>query len=459
MNFILNSDSYKMSHYMFYPEGTEHVYSYMESRGGRYPSTLFFGAQGFIEQYLTKPITKGDISEAEDFSNEHFGSERMFNRAGWNHILRKHGGYMPVLIKAIPEGTLLPTHTSMMTVENTDPEVPFITSYIETQALRLWYPITVATRGYYMKQKIRPYFEETSDSMNMDFAILDFSARGCTSYESSQLAGAAHLVNFSGSDAMAGINYVKKYYGGEILGYSVPATEHSIMCSYESEIESFEYIINQVPNGSIISVVSDTWDIYAATDKWVTLKDKLTEKNLTLVVRPDSGDIREVMSAVLGKLAAGFGTTVNSKGYRILNGVKVLWADGMDENTIITPYQVAKELGISADSVMAGSGGGLAQADLDRDTSKFAFKASNIVVNGKSRAIAKDPITDPGKMSKRGRMLTIIGQDGYETITSGDSLSNYFIHEDEDVLQPIYHNGAVMNTTTMLEIRNRIIKN
>lgn len=459
-NFILNSDSYKMSHFLFYPEGTTNVYSYMESRGGKYDATLFFGLQGFIKQYLLDPITKEDIEYAQDFAIAHGVP---FNKDGWNHILNKHGGFIPVEIKAVPEGTMVPTRNVLLTVENTDPAVPFITSYIETMALRLWYPITVATRGYHMKDTIRKYFEMTSDTMDLSFALLDFSARGCSSYETNQIGGAAHLVNFLGSDSMAAIDYVKQFYGGQVQGYSVPATEHSIMCAYgqNNELDSFERILAAAPAGGILSVVSDTWNIYEAVEKWITLKDKVAEKGITLVIRPDSGDIDHVLRKLLPRIREGFGAVENSRGFDVLNNVKVLWGDGMDEHTIYTPFDVAYSCGIAADSVMAGSGGGLMQADIDRDTCKFAFKASNITIAGKDIPIAKDPITDPGKMSKKGRMVlsTFVDVDTnkwtYGTVTSSDRF--YDQVQEVDILEPVYRNGELLKEDTMDEIRKRIV--
>lgn len=451
-NFILNSDSYKMSHFLFYPENTTEVYSYMESRGGKYPKTLFFGLQGFLKEYLQTPITREDIEYARDFAKEHGVP---FNDDGWYRILFEHGGIMPVEIKAVPEGSLVDIKNVLMTVRNTDPEVPFITSYIETMALRLWYPITVATRSYYMKQTLKPYFDDTSETGDMGFALLDFGARGCTSYESNQIGGAAHLVNFIGSDSMAAIDYVKQMYGGKIEGYSVPATEHSIMCSYgeSNELESFERIIDRAPPNGIISVVSDTWNIFEAAKKWVTLKEKIANKQ-TLVIRPDSGNIYKVVEEVLKIMANGFGTTKNSKGYDVINGAKLLWGDGMCEETIDMPFYAAKAIGISADSIIAGSGGGLLQSNLDRDTCKFAFKASNIIVDGMSLPIAKDPITDKGKQSKKGKMKLIHTTDGYSTVTSEEP--NFELFEDE--LQLVYLNGVIHNQTTMQEIRENVQK-
>jgi len=249
---------------------------------------------------------------------------------------------------------------------------------------------------------------------------------------------------------MSAIDWVRKLYGGKIMGYSVAATEHSIMCSYgqENELASFERLVDVAEPGSILSVVSDTWNIYDAARKWVSLKDKIVEKNITLVVRPDSGDIEVVLPQVLAILEKGFGFTRNNKGYKVLNNVKVLWGDGINEDTVAVPFQIALDMHISADSIMTGSGGGLMQVDINRDTNKFAFKASNIRVNGKDLAIAKDPITDPGKKSKKGRL--VLRQDGHNWFTLESN------HDANDCLETVYLDGKLVKDESFEEIKKRI---
>jgi nicotinamide phosphoribosyltransferase len=426
-NLILNSDSYKCSHWKFYPEGTTEVYSYLESRGGKYPKTLFFGLQGLLKEYLFTPLKLEDVQYAADFAKEH--------------------------------GTLVENSNVLMTVQNTDPALPWVTSYIETLMLRLWYPITVATRIYYMKQKIKPYFDKTSDSGFMDFALLDFSARGNTSYESSMIGGGAYLLSFSGTDTMAAVDYVSQLYGGKILGFSIPATEHSVMTAYglENELASFERIIDLTEEGTTVSVVSDSWNIFDAVEKWSSIAEKIKAKNITLVVRPDSGDVRLVMGEVLRNLKRGFSSTTNSKGFEVLNNVKVLWGDGINEDTVTIPFEVAYDNKISADSVLTGSGGGLMQVDINRDTNKFAFKASNMIINGVSTPIAKDPITDFGKRSKKGKLKLAhynSKDEGSGYITLTESMTGYEIAQDE--LQTVYFNGQLIYNESMETIRKRI---
>lgn len=416
---IFNTDSYKFSHYLGYPPGTTEVYSYAEARGGAYDQVVIVGMQAVVKMLLDFELKLEDIENAKTFTEAHGVP---FNYEGWLRLFEKYSEpenreehwnskyrvlrTLPVRIEGLRDGTVTATQTPLFAVYNTDAEFPWLTSYLETALLRVWYPITVASRVFQMRKRIRPYFENTSDDVFDGFGILDFGSRGTTSTEASALGGLGHLASFSGSDNVPAIWLAREVYGSEMPAFSVAATEHSIMTAWgsESEFESFKYLIDKMaPEGGIISVVSDSWNIYNAVEKWIKLKDRIREKNLKLVVRPDSGDIRDVLPKVLKRLEEGFGYTLNKKGFKVLNNVAVLWGDGIDEVSVGDPYAIAMDLGISADSIITGSGGGILQKDLNRDTMKFAFKASNVIVKGESRPIAKNPITDPGKMSKMGK--------------------------------------------------------
>lgn len=227
---ILNSDSYKFSQYNQYPPGTEYVYSYIESRGGSWNDTVFFGLQAFIKEYLSEPITQRDIDFASELITAH---GEPFNRAGWEYILNTHGGRLPVTIRAVPEGTIVPIKNVLATIENTDPKCFWLTSFLETALLRaIWYPTTVATNSYESKKIILQALEKTGDPSTIDFKLHDFGARGVSSMESAAIGGAAHLVNFLGTDTISGILFAREYYNAGIAGFSIPASEHSVACSY-----------------------------------------------------------------------------------------------------------------------------------------------------------------------------------------------------------------------------------
>lgn len=227
---ITNTDSYKFSQYNQYPEGTTNVYSYVESRGGTWKQTVFFGLQIFLKEYLSNRITQDDIDIAEQIVTAH---GEPFNREGWEYILRQHGGKLPLRIKAVPEGTVIPVKNVLATVENTDPNCAWLTSYVETALLRaIWYPTTVSTNSYESKRIILEYLKETGDESLIDFKLHDFGFRGVSSFESAGIGGLAHLVNFQGTDTVAALLYGKEYYGIDMAGYSIPASEHSIAGSY-----------------------------------------------------------------------------------------------------------------------------------------------------------------------------------------------------------------------------------
>ncbi len=231
-NIILMSDSYKYSMPGQYQPGTEYVYSYIEARGGTrgWKSTLFAGIQPFLKEYLSKPITQEDIYEAEAIVTAH---GEPFYREGWQYILEKHGGFLPLRIKAAPEGLVIPNKSVLVTVENTDPKCWWLTTFMETAILRaVWYMSTVATNSYESKKIILEFLERTGDPSLIDFKLHDFGARGVSSEESAQLGGMAHLINFMGTDTITSLVGARKYYGADIAGFSIPASEHSVACSH-----------------------------------------------------------------------------------------------------------------------------------------------------------------------------------------------------------------------------------
>lgn len=455
MSLILNTDSYKMSHFLGYPKGLTHMHSYLESRGGKYPATLFVGLRPILRQIEDANITVEDVEYAKEFAAGHAVP---FNYDGWMRIATVHNGSIPVRIKAVPEGTLVPTGNVLLTIENTDDQLPWLTSYLETMLLRIWYPITVATRIYYMREKIRAYFDNTSDNMNgLPFALLDFSSRGVSSLETSKIGGSAYLMLFQGSDNVPAVDFTNTFYNeGTMSGFSVPATEHSIMCAFgeENEEASFKYLLdNMGQDGGILSVVSDTWNIYRATEYWGKLADEIKRRNITLVVRPDSGEIEDVLPKMIERLIKSFGIAGNSKGFNVLNNVKILWGDGINEDTCTKPFDIAQSFGISADSIITGSGGGLMQANIDRDTCKFAIKGSYVTFeDGTGRGIAKDPITDHGKRSKQGR-LALVHRDGeYQTISYEET------PPEDDLLRVMFVDGIAFDDPdhNLEAIRERI---
>lgn len=444
---ILDTDSYKLSHWVQYPPKTTAMFSYLESRGGRFPNTMFFGLQYYLKEYLSKPITLEEIEEARQFAQAH---GEPFNYSGWRSLLRKHGGYIPIKIRAVPEGYIIPTRNILMSVESTDPEFFWVVSWFETMLVRLWYPITVATQSWHIKQKILQFLRETSDQnpeQEVLFKLHDFGSRGVSSQESAMIGGMAHLVNFMGSDTIAGVVGANHYYNGTMAGFSIPASEHSTMTMWgkDNEVEAFRNMIQCYGDEPIFACVSDSYDIYNAVDNlWgQLLKHDLDRMKAILVVRPDSGDPVTVCRNVVRKLDSRFGSTTNSKGYRVLNGVRIIQGDGVNLESIVDILQAFKGIGYSAENIAFGMGGALLQK-LDRDTQKFAFKCSWAKVNGQDINVFKQPVTSEMKASKAGRL----------DLELFDNVHICTVHEtSKSLMVDVFRNGNILKEYSLDEIR------
>lgn len=457
-NLILNTDSYKTSHYLQYPPNTTNVHSYIESRGGAWTKLRFFGLQHLLKEYLSQPIISADVDRAEKLLTAHGVP---FNRADWDYIVDEHAGYLPLLIRAIPEGTIVPTHVPLVTVEATDDRCFWLVSYVEPLLLKLWYPTTVATLSYNIRETIKRYLLATADNLDgLPFKLHDFGCRGVSSVESAGIGGLAHLVNFMGTDTIPALVFAEQYYGQSEdapAGFSIPAAEHSTITAWgkDGEVDAFRNMLTQFAKpGAILAVVSDSYDIYNAVDNlWgQTLRQEVVESGATLVVRPDSGDPAAVVLKCAQLLELRFGTTVNTKGFKMLNNVRLIQGDGVNATSIEQILEALKKAGFSADNIAFGMGGGLLQ-QVDRDTLKFAMKASAAKVDGEWRDVYKDPITDPGKTSKKGRQDTVmcastgaIGAYSYDKPTTVDCPS---------IMRTVFKNGKLVVDDTLDIIRSR----
>ncbi len=455
-NIILNTDSYKVSMFKQYPAGTTGVYSYIESRGGRYDRTVFFGLQAFIKEYLLEPITQADIDIADEILTAH---GEPFNRAGWQYILDKHMGYLPVVIKSVPEGTVVPVKNVLATIENTDPECFWLTTWLETALLRaIWYPTTVATQSWTIKRVILDYLEKTGDPTLIDFKLHDFGARGVSSMESAGIGGAAHLVNFMGTDTISGLLFAREYYGAGVCGFSIPAAEHSTITSWgrDNEVKAYANMVDQFARpGSILAVVSDSYDIFnAASNLWgEALREKVIASGATVVIRPDSGDPVEINRRLIEILGEKFGYTTNSKGFKVLNNVRLIQGDGINELTVRSILGAFMAGGWSADNIAFGMGGALLQ-QVDRDTQKFAMKCSAVFVNGKWIDVQKDPVTDSGKKSKAGRVqLWKSGGEWASAVTAPTGWTDKGIGPFVPLLEEVYRDGRLVKEITFEQVR------
>ncbi|HEX7910227.1 MAG TPA: nicotinate phosphoribosyltransferase [Paraburkholderia sp.] len=458
-NPILNTDSYKASHYLQYPPDASAMFSYIESRGGRYDRTLFFGLQMLIKEYLCRPITPAMIDQAKAFFTAH---GEPFNEAGWRYVVEHHGGYLPVRIRAVPEGSVVPTHNVLVTVECDDPRVFWLASYLETMLMRVWYPITVATQSWHLRKTIRGYLEKSSDDLaQLPFKLHDFGARGVSSAESAAIGGAAHLVSFMGSDTVLGVVAANHYYNETMAAFSVPAAEHSTITSWgrEREADAFRNMITQFGKpGAIVSVVSDSYDLFAALKAWGTeLKQAVIDSGGTLVIRPDSGDPRTIVLQTLRALEASFGSVENSKERRVLNHVRVIQGDGVNPDSIESILAAMDEAGFAADNIVFGMGGALLQ-QINRDTQRFAMKCSAIRLGDEWHGVSKDPVTDATKRSMKGRLTLLRNRrtGEYRTTTLPIAWDERTVQgEWDEALVTVFESGKLLVDASLAEIRSR----
>ena len=463
-NPILNTDSYKASHWLQYPPNTDATFFYVESRGGLYDRTVFFGLQAIVKAYLADPVTHEHVDEARELFAAH---GEPFNEAGWRYIVDRCGGLLPVRIRAVPEGSVVPTHNALMTIESTDAHAWWLPSYLETMLLRVWYPVTVATVSWHAKQTIRSFLERTSDDPEgqLPFKLHDFGARGVSSAESARIGGAAHLVNFLGTDTVAALRFASAFYREPMAGFSIPAAEHSTITAWgrEHEVDAYRNMLRRFARpGAIVAVVSDSYDIYRAiSEHWGrALREEVTASGATIVIRPDSGDPVGVVHRCLELLDDAYGHTVNGKGYKVLNHMRLIQGDGVNPNSIRTILERVTSAGYAADNVAFGMGGALLQR-VDRDTQNFALKCSAARVDGRWIDVYKDPVTDKGKQSRRGRMTLLKHRESgsYRTVSIAEDAASLADLEMpagfDDAMVTIWDGGRLVCDWTFAEVRAR----
>jgi nicotinamide phosphoribosyltransferase len=474
-NYLIDTDSYKSSHYLQYPPGTISMFSYIESRGHSgegYNKTVFFGLQYYLKRYLTHRVTVAEVEEAREFFTAH---GEPFNYEGWMYVATELEGKLPVRIRAVPEGTVVPNSNVLVSIESTDPKAFWAVSWVETMLLRVWYPITVATRSHKIRQIILEALRISADDPEEEikFKLHDFGSRGVSSQESAAIGGAAHLVNFFGSDTVVGVRMANKIYNTPMAGFSIPAMEHSSVTSWgrKNEVEAYRNMLRKLGKpGAVLAFVSDSYNLWNACSKlWgEELKQEVIDSGAVVVIRPDSGNPPTVVLRAAQLLEEKFGVTINSKGYKVLNNVRLIQGDGINEHTIQEILNVLLSHKFSATNIAFGMGGALLQ-QVNRDTQKFAMKCSHIyrLINGEdvmpddaqiltldgeslvSVDVYKDPITDHGKVSKAGRLDLIRDISGnYQTIALG---SEEFAPD--SVMAIVFEDGEVLKEYNFDEVR------
>ena len=458
-NICLLTDSYKVTHHYFYPEGTEKIYSYLESRtGAEFNKTIFYGLQYLLKKYLEGTVvTEEKVLEAQKIIDSHIGPN-IFNTEDWMYIADKLGGKLPIEIKAVPEGTPVDVGNVLMTVENTDKHCYWLPNYLESLLLQVWYPSTVATLSAEVKKLCNFYLEVTGSSKdNINFMLHDFGYRGASSTESSRICGSAHLLSFSGTDTIPALSVPINYYNDQdVEGFSVQATEHSVMTSQglEKEIEQAINVVKHAKDG-ILSIVIDSYDYRNFLENACYKNNKLNkeirgflDKNESnkIVFRPDSGEPVTTTIDCLEIIASGFGTKLTSEGYKIFDAnIGLLWGDGLNYQKIRDILFGMKTNGWAAENIIFGMGGGL-HSSVTRDTQRNAFKCSAQYRNGEWIDIFKKPL-DNSKKSKKGRFKLLLENNTFKTVPIET--------EGKDELQTVFKDGKILFEEDFKTIKTR----
>jgi len=481
MNPLLYTDGYKVDHRRQYPDQTTLVYSNWTPRKSRIAGVnevVFFGLQYFIKKYLIEDFNKNFFQQPKEEISKRY-SRRINNYLGENkvgieHIEDLHDlGYLPMVIKALPEGVSVPVRVPMLTMYNTKPEFFWLTNYFETLlSTTLWMPCNSATIARQYRLILDKYAEETSSIPEfVDWQGHDFSMRGMAGLESAVMSASGHLLSFKGTDTIPSVDFLETYYNAdsdkELIGGSVAATEHSVMCmgTNSGEQETFKRLITEVyPNG-IVSIVSDTWDLWKVLTEYLpNLKEEVLQRDGKVVIRPDSGNpvdiicgnpegkTQEERKGVIELLWETFGGTTNNKGYKELDShIGAIYGDSITIERATQICERLKQKGFASTNVVLGIGSFTYQYNT-RDTFGFAMKATYGEVGGIGREIYKDPITDDGtKKSAKGLIQIIKENESYQLV---DQVN--WKEEEKGELREIYKDGKLLINESLSIIRKRI---
>lgn len=484
MRFIpsLLCDFYKVSHKDQYPIGTEKIYSTWIPRTSRNPEineVVAFGFQGFIKEYLIDFFNKEFFGLPEEEICAEYERYMRFTLGVKNpdsaHLKTLHRlGYLPIKITALPEGAKVPLRVPMLTIENTIPEFFWVTNYLETiMSAELWLPSTSATLANKYREILEYWADKTVGNRNhVQFQGHDFSMRGMTSLHSSATSGAGHLLSFVGTDTIPAIMYHEKFYNAdienELVGTSIPATEHSVQCTFGNDELYFKTMITDVYPEGFVSIVSDGYDYWKMiSDVIPSLKQQIMARDGKVVVRPDSGDPVKIIcgditsdnafarKGTIESLWEVFGGTINSLGYKELDQhIGVIYGDAI---TIERSNEICRQLeakGFASSNIVFGIGSYTYQYNT-RDTFGFALKATHAIVNGEEIKIFKDPKTDDGVKKSLKGMVGVIKENGVLKHVD-DMFENDLLSLNENIMRPIFKNGALLVDDSLEQIRKRI---
>lgn len=482
MNPLLLTDGYKTDHRRQYPDNTTLVYSNWTPRKSRIEGVeevVFFGLQYFIKKYIIEEFECSFFSQPKEQViaryarriNNYLGE----NNVGTAHIAALHDlGYIPMVFKALPEGSAVPMRVPMFTMYNTLPEFFWLTNYFETLlSAVVWLPCTSATLAKRYRTLLDAYAKETSSVPEfVNWQGHDFSMRGMGGIDAAVTSAAAHLLSFTGTDTIPAIDFLEDYYNAnsdtELVGGSVAATEHSVMCmgTTEGEFETFRRLICDIYPKGIVSIVSDTWDLWKVlTDYLPRLKDTIANREGKVVIRPDSGDPVDILcgnpngttqadqKGVVELLWDIFGGAVNSKGYKeLIPQIGAIYGDSINIDRATRICKRLKQKGFASTNVVLGIGSYTYQYNT-RDTFGFAMKATYGEVNGEGREIFKDPVTDDGTKKSAKGLIKIVKENN--TYTLVDQVT--WNEEKTGELKEVFRDGKLLIDQTLSEIRERVL--
>lgn len=481
-------DFYKADHRRQYPEGTTEVYANFTPRASHLAKVLdehfdkkvvFFGLQYFIKDFLQQTWTEGFFNKPKEQALKAY-QRRMDKALGANAIDTKHIGdlhdlgYLPIKIKALPEGKRCPIGVPCMTIVNTQPEFFWLTNYLESViSAYLWKPITSATTAFEYKKLLKSHAEKTgTDEGFVQFQAHDFSFRGMSGIEDAALSGAGHLTSFWGTDTVAAIDFAEDYYGAnadqEMIGGSVPATEHSVMCMgmQDGELGTFQRLISEVYPSGIVSIVSDTWDFWKViTEFTVVLKDQILARDGKVVIRPDSGDPVKIVAGdpdapqgtpehkgAIECLWEVFGGTETTTGHKLLDPhIGLIYGDSITLERADQILKLLEAKGFASGNVVFGVGSFTYQY-VTRDTFGFAMKATSGIVNNERRDIFKDPKTDGGTKRSAKGLLRVENEQGTYVLHDQQTEEQ----ETQGALETVYQDGNLIKEYDLQTIRESL---
>lgn len=484
MNPLMLIDFYKADHRRQYPEGTEMVYSNFTPRKSRLENNdklVFFGLQYLVKEYLVNQWNEGFFHRPKAEVIAEY-KRRMDNALGPDsipveHIAALHDlGYLPLVVKGLPEGTIVQPKIPVVTMYNTHPDFFWLTNYLESlMSAILWKPSTSATTAFQYRKVFNQYAHDTVGDSDIDFVYWqghDFSFRGMSGIEDACISAAGHLLSFYGTDTVPAIDFHEMYYNAnsdkELIGGSVPATEHSVMCmgTKDNEIGTFERLIAELYPKGIVSIVSDTWDFWQVITEYLPkLKEKILARDGKVVIRPDSGDPVKIIigdkdatpgspeyKGAIECMWEVFGGTTTSKGYKLLDShIGLIYGDSITLQRQEDILNGLKQKGFASFNVVLGIGS-YTYEYVTRDTYGFAMKATYGEVNGAPRNIFKDPKTDDGTKRSAKGLLSVHEENG--VLTLKDECS--WAEEKTGLLQTVFENGKVVKEQSLSEIRARI---